>query len=321
MSNRFFTILLIPEKTSRVRRFVIPNWLFKGIIVSAFFAVALGGIMFLDYWYVMGQIDENKELKLENRRLRQQVQIFRNRMSTIESTLDRVQTFATRLKVITNIEDRGTLIQSFNDKLPDAATNLGKSGNGIDPKTEGAENSNDLNPDNVILRSDYWELEDRFTHVNASSLTVEENLQDLYELLVDQKSFLAALPTRQPSFGYFTSGFGVRKSPYGGREKMHEGLDIANHSGTPILAPANGLVVFAGQKPGYGRTVILDHGYGLETWYGHTSKIIVKTNQKIRRGELIALIGSTGRSTGSHVHYEVRVNGIPVDPLSYILEN
>lgn len=318
MANRFFTLLIIPEKTSKVRKIVIPNWILRGSLVGTLFLAALGGIMFLDYWYVMGQIEENKELKLENRRLRQQVQIFRNRITTIENTMDRVQTFATRLKVITNIEDRSSSIQSLNESLPEAAENVGKK-----PDTEAKPDSAllDRNPENQILQADYRELEDRFVQLNSSTLTVEQNLQDLYELLVDQKAFLAALPTRQPALGYFTSGFGVRRSPYGGHDKMHEGLDIANRPGTPIQAPANGIVVFAGQKPGYGRTVILDHGYGLETWYGHTSKITVGLNQKIRRGENIALIGNTGRSTGSHVHYEVRVNGIPVDPLSYILEN
>ncbi len=102
---------------------------------------------------------------------------------------------------------------------------------------------------------------------------------------------------------------------------MHEGLDIANHPGTPIKATADGVVTFANTKAGYGQTVILDHGYGLQTWYAHTRTMLVKGGQKIRRGETIALLGNSGRSTGPHCHYEVRVNGIPVDPLSYILEN
>ena len=102
---------------------------------------------------------------------------------------------------------------------------------------------------------------------------------------------------------------------------MHEGLDIANAPGTPIFATADGVVTYADVKAGYGQIVILDHGYGLETWYGHTKKVLVAKGQKIKRGDRIALLGNTGMSTGPHVHYEVRVNGTPVDPLSYILEN
>ena len=129
-------------------------------------------------------------------------------------------------------------------------------------------------------------------------------------------------PLKNLLTGIFSSGFGVRVSPLGeAMEKMHEGLDIAGSVGTPIHAPANATVIYAGKKSGYGSIVILDHGYGLETWYGHTSKILVKPGQLVRRGQSIALIGNSGHSTGPHLHYEVRVHGIPVDPLAYILEN
>ena len=122
------------------------------------------------------------------------------------------------------------------------------------------------------MRKEYQELDEKFSLLNRDSLTLETDLQDLYELLGDQKAFLSALPTRKPAIGYYTSGFGVRKSPIGGKIKMHEGLDIANHLGTPIRAPADGVVIFAAAKSGYGQTVILDHGYGLETWYGPHEK-------------------------------------------------
>jgi len=163
-------------------------------------------------------------------------------------------------------------------------------------------------------------LASKLSDLNLQAGTAEANLQDLYELLADRKSFLAALPTRRPAFGAFTSGFGVRLNPVRGRVKMHEGLDIANMAGTPIFATANGVIKYAAEKPGYGRIVIIDHGYGVETWYGHTRKILVKRGDHIRRGAEIALMGSSGHSTGSHCHYEVRINGTPVDPLPYIFE-
>ena len=295
-------------------RWVIPNWLFRGFFVFFFFAVVLFGIMTIDYWYVMNQIEENKQIKLENRRLRQQVQIFQNKMASIEDTLERVQTFSTRLKIITNVEDKESLVQRLDQELPYAAANIGK-------RTESREETAFLqDPETMRLQEDQQRLDEGFQKLQGEALTIEQELQDLYELLFDQKSFLSALPTRKPALGYFTSGFGVRKSPYGGVDKMHEGLDIANHPGTTIVSTADGEVSFAGKKPGYGRTVVVDHGYGLETWYGHTWRILVKPGEKIRRGTEIAKMGSSGRSTGPHVHYEVRIHGIPVDPLSYILE-
>lgn len=345
MANRFFTIMIVPEKTSEVRKLVVPAWAVRGAAVGLALVTLLGAVMVADYWYVMNEIGQNKELKLENRRLRQQVQVFKNKMQTVESTMERVRTFATRLKVITNIQDRGELLQSLNQKLPEASQNVGLVAHAPDSSSRGAPapaaspNPNDPattqanaqapssgggspdDPEIILLRREYEQLDERFSELNHDTLFVEQMLQDQYELLVDQKAFLSALPTRRPAVGYFTSGFGIRHAPFGGRVKMHEGLDIANHPGTLIKAPADGTVIFAEAKAGYGQTLILDHGYGLETLYGHTRKILVSKGQKVHRGDQIALLGNSGRSTGPHVHYEVRVNGTPVDPLSYILEN
>ena len=339
MANKYFTILIVPEKTAKVRKIVVPGWILKGAAIGLSFVFLVGTIMILDYWYVMNQIGENKQLKMENRRLRQQVQVFQNKLTTIESTMERVKTFVTRLKVITNIEDRSGLLQNLNaEKLPDSASNIGTPAGtpegtagetssaqaklaSLDLGYPGGEVRDPRDPEDIQLRKEYDQLDIMFSELNRDSLFVEQMLQDQYELLADQKSFLAARPTVKPAIGYFTSGFGVRPAPYGGRVKMHEGLDIANRPGTPIRAPANGTVVFSDSKAGYGQTVIIDHGYGVETWYAHTRKLLVAKGQKVRRGDVIAQLGNTGRSTGPHLHYEVRVNGTPVDPLSYILEN
>lgn len=160
----------------------------------------------------------------------------------------------------------------------------------------------------------------RLASAEQQSTSTEIALTDLYELLADQKSFLAALPTLKPAVGAYTSGHGVRAHPNTRRIRMHNGVDIANSPGTPILATANGIVKFAGQKMGYGLTVIIDHGYGLESWYAHTRRVLVRTKDRIRRGTKIALMGTSGHSTGSHLHYEIRIDGIPTDPLPYILE-
>ena len=217
----------------------------------------------------------------------------------MESSLERIENFSSRLKMITNLMDRDQLSQQMEAQLPSAVI-------AEQPAETKSSNPVDFNFDQITNRS----------------YSLEQNLHELYELLSDQRSFLSALPTKKPSDGVFTSGFGVRVSPMGdGGEKMHEGIDIAAGVGTPIRAPAGGTVVFAGKKSGYGQIVMVDHGYGLETWYGHTSRVLVRAGQKIKRGQSIALVGNSGRSTGSHLHYEVHVNGIPVDPINYILEN
>lgn len=307
MKNRFFTILIIPEKTSQVKRLVIPGWVARTGIGMALIILVFTGIMVFDYWYVMNQIAEYHELRTENRRLQTQVQSFKSKLAGIENTIERVKTFSTQLKVITNIQSPSALLQSLNsEKLPDAATNIALA-----------------NPSARTLNDpDLVQSEERVTRIQNDSLYLEQVLQDQYELLVDKKAFLAALPTRKPATGYYTSGFGIRRPPHGGgRDKMHEGLDIANQVGTAIYAPAEGEVVFSDVKPGYGKTIIINHGYGLETWYAHNSRVLVRRGQKVSRGEMISQIGNTGRSTGPHLHYEVRFHGTPVDPLTYILEN
>jgi murein DD-endopeptidase MepM/ murein hydrolase activator NlpD len=334
-SNRFFTLLLIPESSSQVRKLVIPGWMLRGSIAILAFLLVLSGMMVFNYFYLLSQIGENRDLRLENRRLKQQVQVFQTKISSIESTMERVKTFTARLKVITNVEDRENLIQSLNDKIPDAATNIAATtpleipapglASSADTTTEArtpliSETFED-GPEAQKLEEEYRELDGRLAQLDHQALYVEQVLQDQYALLADQKAFLAALPTRKPAVGYFTSGFGVRRSPFGGRDKMHEGLDIANQPGTPIKATADGLVVFADTKAGYGQTVIIDHGYGLETWYAHNRRLTVTKGQKVKRGDPISQLGNSGRSTGPHLHYEVRVHGTPVDPLTYILEN
>ncbi|HTL10880.1 MAG TPA: peptidoglycan DD-metalloendopeptidase family protein [Bdellovibrionota bacterium] len=381
MANRYFTLMIIPEKTSKVRRLLIPSWLVRGALVLTGFAAVLGFIMMLDYGYVMNQIGENRELKLENRRLRQQVQVFNNKMRNVEDTMDRIRTFSTRLKIITNIQDRDDLVKRLNDPLPDAdrapdplmavpanpagesdgigtppapgapvpdteepaRRGRGKRKSAPPPETSGGDafwnyigipaaeastrpeppvDYDERDPEIVQLTADRELLDDRFERLDHESLLLEQNLEDLYELLADQRAFLAALPTRRPAEGIWTSYFGVRKDPtFGARVKMHEGMDIANRIGTPIFATAYGVVRFAGVKAGYGQTVIVSHGYGLETWYGHASRLYVKKGDRVFRGDKLAAVGSSGRSTGPHVHYEVRVYGIAVDPTSYILEN
>lgn len=144
------------------------------------------------------------------------------------------------------------------------------------------------------------------------------DFNDLIDKLTKKKNLLASSPSIKPVSGIITSPFGYRKSPFTGRRTFHSGLDISNRRGTKIVSTAVGKVVFAGRKTGYGNVVIIDHGYGKATKYAHLRDILVHKNQQVKRGEVIATLGNTGRSTGPHLHYEVLVNGTPVNPSKYI---
>ncbi len=128
-----------------------------------------------------------------------------------------------------------------------------------------------------------------------------------------------ATPNIKPTRGWFTSRFGYRGDPFTGKPDMHYGLDMAAAPGTPVMAPADGVVSYVGYESGYGKIVAIDHGFGVRTRYAHNSQIYVELGQKIKRRDVISAVGTTGRSSGPHLHYEVRVNDVPVDPINYIL--
>ncbi|NDY70824.1 M23 family peptidase [Desulfobacter hydrogenophilus] len=145
------------------------------------------------------------------------------------------------------------------------------------------------------------------------------DFNDLIDQLTKKKNLLASSPSIKPVSGVITSPFGYRRSPFTGRRSFHSGLDISNRIGTKIVSTATGKVVFAGRKTGYGKVVVIDHGYGKATKYAHLRDILVHKSQQVKRGEAIATLGNTGRTTGPHLHYEVLVNGTPVNPSKYIL--
>ncbi len=125
--------------------------------------------------------------------------------------------------------------------------------------------------------------------------------------------FWASVPTLWPTRGFLTSRFGAGRG-----NRLHDGIDIAGRPGTPIVAPGDGMVTFTGYKGGYGNTLKLDHGYGIMTLHGHCSKIFVQEGDRVKRGEVIAAVGNTGYSTGPHLHYEVHIDGAPVNPMRYL---
>ena len=153
-----------------------------------------------------------------------------------------------------------------------------------------------------------------------------ESQEDAYALVEDalsrQAGFQASLPTLSPvDYPALSSSFGWRRNPVSGRHAMHEGLDFVAPRGTPIRAASGGLVTRAGTMHGYGRLVEIDHGNGLSTRYAHASSVLVKVGDIVRQGQLIARVGSTGRSTGAHLHFEVRMAGYPLDPTLFIQED
>jgi murein DD-endopeptidase MepM/ murein hydrolase activator NlpD len=163
-------------------------------------------------------------------------------------------------------------------------------------------------------------IEKEITLLEGAAKRQEARFSELKIFLENKRYRLSATPSIWPVRGWVTTGFGYRRSPFTGQRQLHEGLDIAAAAGTPIVSPANGTVLFSGHMAGWGNVLILNHEYGYRTFYAHNSRNAVSPGEKVKRGEVIAHVGSTGQSTGPHLHYEILVNGVPRDPLNYFID-
>jgi len=303
MPKKIYTIMVIPNITGKFRSFSIPSYLLKGIFFTSLILIGIAVFLFNHYIVMTENIYELKKLRKETREQAIEIQKFSQEIKNLGIKMTRLQTLDKKLRIITSLE-----------KPKDKTTLVGIGG------PTGSEfsdlNTVSENQQKEMIHLMQEELKQLKTDVSKQELSFLE----LEGFLRDQKSLLSSTPAIWPTRGWLTSTFGYRKSPFTGKREMHEGLDIATRLGTPIYATADGVVVKTGMDRYLGKYVEIDHGYGFVTKYGHNSRVLVRVGQKVKRWQKIATVGNTGRSTGSHVHYEVKVNGIPVNPLRYIID-
>jgi murein DD-endopeptidase MepM/ murein hydrolase activator NlpD len=298
--TKHYTVLVVSDHSQAVRTFRIDRaWTRKARWIAggaAFFAA----VTFGHYFSLLGRAAENRILKEENAQLRSQILLVQEKVAHISSTLDRVERFDAKLRnAVTQLQDpdRKLAVGPVSAVIP----------SGIGGPPPASQESASTLPDRLAL-------------LEREASRQETSLGQLQEYFDDQRSLLASTPSLWPARGWVTSDFGSRLDPYTAARVMHRGMDIATPHGHPVLAPSDGTVVFAGTENGYGKVLVVDHGYGVKTRYGHLSEFFVKAGERVKRGSRIAAVGSTGRSTGPHLHYEVRVNGLPANPRKFILE-
>jgi len=232
---------------------------------------------------------------------RQQLQQFAGEINTLKANLLALNEFENKIRIIANLEktaDQDSLF-GIGGSIPED----------IDASVPLAEKHNSL------IR----EMHEKTDQIQSATEKQSDSFGVLLNYLEDQINLLASTPAIRPTNGWKTSGFGYRTSPFTGLREFHKGLDIATRQGDPIVATADGGVSYAGLKGLLGKTLVIDHGHGMMTRFGHAHEILVKAGDVVKRGDKIASIGSTGRSTGPHLHYEVLLNGIRVNPEKYIL--
>lgn len=303
-----------------------------GLIVSVVVLILLTGV--IDYFGLLVQAIENRKLKAENAQLLKQFQIVETKVSSLENSLERVKSVTTKLKLITNVdaEDRITKLTMGNKP-----TNVGTFEEEYEPMDQRASNQTLVAEDKLYApvkkenekqgeltlqpsEKDYVSLVVRIDRAVKETQLKEQSVIELWEGLSERQSLLNAIPNIKPARGWLTSNFGYRMNPFTGKNTMHAGLDIAAAPGSPVYAPADGIVIFASYDESYGKLVSIDHGYGVTTRFAHNSQIYVHVGQRVNKWDVISAVGNTGRSTGPHLHYEVRINSIPVDPINFVLD-
>lgn len=307
--TKHYTVLFIDDKGTPVRETLISKRFFKVLVCMLLIAVAVigtGGYHYMQLHKAVADKDillnqlARQASHIESQRI--QIQTFAKDINSLKSSLLKLNEFETKIRIMANLEhkpDQASLFAIGGSMPEDLDTNLS------------------LEKDHDRLMR---EMHDHVGQVGNASSVQAKSFDTLLKSLKSKRNLLASTPSLSPAKGWISSRFGYRVSPFTGRREFHRGLDIAAREGTPIIAPANGVVTFAGKKGLMGKMMSIDHGYGMLTRYGHLKKMLKKKGERIKRGDVVALMGNTGRSTGPHVHYEVRLNGVPVNPMKYILD-
>ncbi len=233
---------------------------------------------------------EVAKLRVENRQLAEVNQRLQETVVTVQGRLDEFEERTSRLALAAGMDTEPVV-------LGDRTINADRAGSG------GPYDRLPGSPESLNLQGDL----------------IQSKLAEVEQSLDDQWQILSATPSLAPASGLMTDGYGRRRDPFTGRRAFHKGLDVSARRGTPVRAPADGVVVFAGRNGGLGKTVKISHGFGFTTVYGHLDSMAVEPGDEVHRGDELGALGNSGRSTGPHLHYEVHVDGKAVNPLYYML--
>lgn len=305
--RKSISLLIVPQ-TKEIKQIKIATWIPK--VVSTLLIIVICSSVYLtwDLYKAHTQLIEEYNTKvsrletLEVLNLKQKDEINDLRMKTVEveQKLISVATLQETVKKLvglsTSEDDNGTLTASSRNGIAFSRTN-------------------------TILAEDDASFD---IHIAELSKQLDQSSDELSKLISDVEErlkYLDAKPNLMPTNGELTSPYGYRNNPFGGGREFHSGIDIANTYGTKIKAAGSGVVTFAGYNGSYGRMIIISHGYGYQSIYGHNKKLLVQVGDKVEKGQEICEMGSTGRSTGTHLHFEVRLYGKPINPFDVLNNN
>ena len=300
MLFRKYQIVVFKDKQGSCKKFQLRGWVIATLFLMTV-SMATGNVILWKEYAQHSRIEQGLNIAEKTvQEQKTQLLSLSQKISSLQKNLSRIRDFDSKLRVMINLDQDGS--QATAPKGGPANENFSK---GYLP----------LYRQELLARK----MHDFLRQLNVEARLEEVRQQEIMHTLRNNQNILEATPSIWPTSGWVTSGFAWRTSPFTGKREFHKGIDISAPRGTPIYAPARGAVTYSGRDGSYGLSIRLKHNSSLSTRFAHLHRIAVKNGQTVTRGELIGYVGNTGRSTGPHLHYEVRLNGVPVNPKRYIL--
>jgi murein DD-endopeptidase MepM/ murein hydrolase activator NlpD len=292
MANEFYTLIVVPHARARFRKFQVSVRLTRWVLGAlGVMAVVLVGIL-AHYTWIAVEVAEVRRLRAENLALATKARAYEENAGQLQAKVLQLQGVVTKLGIMAGVDQ----------SLPDASIG------GV-----GGLSRSETVPPSVDIASTLHSLDQTVGTLSEKSTRLEA-------YFVEQRAQLASTPSIWPVRGYLSERFGNRTDPFTGLRDFHPGIDVAVPRGAKVAAPADGVVAFCGPKNGYGNIIVIDHGYGIVTRFGHLDGFNVRPGQRVKRGDVIGFSGNTGRSTAPHLHYEVWVNDQMRNPIEYIID-
>lgn len=293
-----FTLMIIPNRKSGVKKISVPKVFIRNVLIGLFVIVLITLYVVYDYASIKRDRAELARLRAQAKEQSQQLHDLGMKVDEFADRMEELRQVDKKIRVLAYETGRGKKLE------------LG---------IGGPDNENRIKD---LLNKDHDKIVDGIRKgidkLNEDATEREKSFNELLVFLHEQKSILASTPSLWPVTGWVTSDFGARQSPFRRGVEFHKGIDISTRFGKEIVAPADGLVVSSGYESQDGNFIKIDHGHGFSTAFLHLSRMAVKQGVRVKKGQIIGYVGDTGRSTGSHLHYSVFVNNVPVNPRRYL---
>jgi murein DD-endopeptidase MepM/ murein hydrolase activator NlpD len=331
-----YTVVIFRGSTAKPLRFSFPRRFVRRLVIVGAFLLLADLLVVSHYVIRTGEVWELSAFRAEAMSAREQTAAFGTAIDDLKKRLTSMKEVNQRLRVMLGIETPKTgdpvngrggedVPLPEGNRLPASEKTQGTDAqiqhSGLTEITQGMQlSSMSTNMPGFIGPEAIAAVSEGIDWLKKEAASQEQILQELSEAAEKKSSRWAATPSIWPVKGWITSGFGPRISPFTEKPTWHDGLDIGAAANAPVQAPAQGRATSVGFDPKLGHMVKLDHGFGIETLYGHLAKPLVKEGQRVKRGDVVGLVGSSGLATGPHLHYMVKVNGQALDPNKYILD-